>query len=255
MQLSPHHEPTGLHVRRPHREVSSGDQASDESFRTAFSSESVAARVFLSPTVSAAAAISEELLEIEETQEQSGPRGVDSTFHLTTETLTGCQAQDQASPDAPPGGHVASTPEKSETAASTGDRGGGGAAGDGPEQAWAFQSGFTPIEHHLHRSPSAAADDVVAKFGMFSPGAKTPPGAAPVPYEAFFDLALPRAASLFVGQKTAAAVHKAALERLLQREEGLEDGEEEGVAAASPLEVLDRLVQQGSDTHDKVLKR
>ncbi|XP_056288508.1 TSC complex subunit 1b isoform X2 [Pseudoliparis swirei] len=197
------------------------------------------------------AAISEELLEIEETQEQSGPRGVDSTFHLTTETLTGCQAQDQASPDAPPGGHVASTPEKSETAASTGDRGGGGAAGDGPEQAWAFQSGFTPIEHHLHRSPSAAADDVVAKFGMFSPGAKTPPGAAPVPYEAFFDLALPRAASLFVGQKTAAA----ALERLLQREEGLEDGEEEGVAAASPLEVLDRLVQQGSDTHDKVLKR
>lgn len=77
-----------------------------------------------------------------------------------------------------------------------------------------------------------------------------------MPYESFFDLALPRAVSLFVGQKTSEAVHKAALERLLQQqEEGLEDGEEEGVVTASPLEVLDRLVQQGSDTHDKVLKR
>lgn len=89
---------------------------------------------------------------------------------------------------------------------------------------------------------------------MFSPSpcSKTP---APVPYESFFDLALPRAASLFVGQKTSEAVHKAAMERLSQWEEGLEDGEEEGVVSASPLEVLDRLVQQGSDAHDKVLKR
>lgn len=45
------------------------------------------------------------------------------------------------------------------------------------------------------------------------------------------------------------------MERLSQWEEGLEDGEEEGVVSASPLEVLDRLVQQGSDAHDKVLKR
>lgn len=139
------------------------------------------------------------------------------------------------------------------------ERGGGGAGGEsrssapGLEQSWSFQSGFTPIDHHLHRSPSAPDDDV-GKFGMFSPSpcSKTP---APVPYESFFDLALPRAASLFVGQKTSEAVHKAAMERLSQWEEGLEDGEEEGVVSASPLEVLDRLVQQGSDAHDKVLKR
>ncbi|XP_034402542.1 TSC complex subunit 1b isoform X2 [Cyclopterus lumpus] len=216
------------------------------------------------------AAITEELLKIEETQELSGLRGFDSPFYLTTETLTGCQAQDETFSDTQSGGpgrdtrHVASTPDKGETTASTSgagsDRGGGGATGDsrssalGLEQSWSFQSGFTPIEHHLHWSPSAPGDDIVAKFGMFSPSpcGKTP---APVPYESFFDLALPRAASLFVGQKTSEAVHKAALERLLQREEGLEDGEEEGVATASPLEVLDRLVQQGSDTHDKVLKR
>ncbi|KAI4817128.1 hypothetical protein KUCAC02_009410, partial [Chaenocephalus aceratus] len=80
-----------------------------------------------------------------------------------------------------------------------------------------------PIDHHLHRSPSAP-DDEVGKFGMFSPSpcSKTP--GAIMPYESFFDLALPRAVSLFVGQKTSEAV-------------------------------LDRLVQQGSDTHDKVLKR
>uniref|UniRef100_A0A665VSL1 TSC complex subunit 1b n=1 Tax=Echeneis naucrates TaxID=173247 RepID=A0A665VSL1_ECHNA len=150
------------------------------------------------------AAITEELLKItEDTQELPGLRGFDSPFYHTTETLTG-----------------------SENTTST----------SGP---WSFQSGFTPIDHHLHRSPSAP-DDEVGKLGVFfpSPCSKTP---APVPYESFFNLALPRAASLFVGQKTSEAVHK--------------DGEEEGVVSASPLEVLDRLVQQGSDAHDKVLKR
>uniref|UniRef100_A0A8C4EUS3 TSC complex subunit 1b n=1 Tax=Dicentrarchus labrax TaxID=13489 RepID=A0A8C4EUS3_DICLA len=161
-------------------------------------------------------AITEELLKItEDKQELSGLRGFDSPFYHTTETLTGCQAQDKTLSDAQ-------------------------SSALGLEQSWSFQSGFTPIDHHLHRSPSAP-DDELGKFGMFSPSpcSKTP---APVPYESFFDLALPRAASLFVGQKTSEAVHKA-------------DGEEEGVVSASPLEVLDRLVQQGSDTHDKVLKR
>lgn len=224
------------------------------------------------PDVSAAAAITEELLKItEEKQELPSLRGFDSPFYHTTETLTGPQTQDKALSNAQPAGpvrdthHVVSTPDKAENTTSTsgvgserGGGGGGGAGGDsrssalGLEQSWSgFQSGFTPIDHHLHRSPSAPDDD---KFGMFSPspGSKTP---APAPYESFFDLALPRAASLFVGQKTSEAVHKAALERLSQWEEGLEDGEEEGVVSASPLEVLDRLVQQGSDAHDKVLKR
>uniref|UniRef100_A0A8D3D8G2 TSC complex subunit 1b n=1 Tax=Scophthalmus maximus TaxID=52904 RepID=A0A8D3D8G2_SCOMX len=210
--------------------------------------------------VSAAAAITEELLKItEETQELPSLRGFDSPFFHTTETLTGCQAQEKShSSSAQPGGPVrdphraTSTPDKAENTASTSgvgsETGGvGGAGGDsrssalGLEQSWSFQSCFTPIDHHLHRSPSAPDDELGKLVGMFSlsPGSKTP---APAPYESFFDLALPRAASLFVGQKTSEAVHKA-------------DGEEEGVATASPLEVLDRLVQQGSDVHDKVLKR
>lgn len=155
--------------------------------------------------------------------------------------------------------HAVSSSDKAENTPST-SCAGGGAGGEsrssapGLEHSWSFQSGFTPIDHHLHRSPSAAEDEL-GKFGMFSPSpcSKTPP--APVPYESFFDLALPRAASLFVGQKTSEAVHKATMERLSQWEEGLENGEEEGVVSASPLEVLDRLVQQGSDAHDKVLKR
>ncbi|XP_041825956.1 TSC complex subunit 1b [Melanotaenia boesemani] len=212
------------------------------------------------------AAITEELLKLtEDKQEPLGVRGIDSPFCHTTETLTGCQAQDKVLSNTQPGGpirethHAVSTPDKAENTAGSSGVGTekGGAGGDSRglalEQSWTFQSHFTPIGPHLHRSPSAP-DEEVGKFGMLSPSpcSNMP---APVPYESFFDLALPRAASLFVGQKTSEAVHKIAMERLLQREEGLEDGEEEGVVSASPLEVLDRLVQQGSDVHDKVLKR
>ncbi|XP_013857891.1 TSC complex subunit 1b [Austrofundulus limnaeus] len=207
------------------------------------------------------AAITEELLKLtEDKQELPDLRGFDSPFFHTTETLTGSQTQDKTSSD--PGAparerrRAASTPDKTEVSVGS-DRGlaGGDCRSSSLEQSWSFQSGFTPIEHHLHRSPSAPEDEA-GKFGTLSPSpcGKTP---APVPYESFFDLALPRAASLFMGQRTSEAVHKSTMERLLQREEGLEDGEEEeeGFVSASPLEVLDRLVQQGSDAHDKVLKR
>ncbi|XP_023194063.1 hamartin-like [Xiphophorus maculatus] len=206
------------------------------------------------------AAITEELMKLtEDKQELPGLRGYDSPFFHTTETLTGRQTQNPtSSTNAHPGGpireprYAASTPDRAENA-SGGGAGDRAAASDrsAVDRSWSFQSGFTPIDHHLLRSPSAPDDDS-SKFEMFSP---SPCGKAPVPYESLFALALPRAASLFVGQKTSEAVHKAAMERLLQREEGLEDGEEEGVVSASPLEVLDRLVQQGSDAHDKVLKR
>lgn len=201
----------------------------------------------------------------EDKQELPGLRGYDSPFFHTTETLTGRRTQNQTpSTNAQSGGPVrearyaASTPDRAENTTSGTSVGvesvataGGESRSAAIEQSWSFQSCFTPIDHHLHRSPSAP-DNEVAKFEMFSP---SPCSKAAVPYEAFFALALPRAASLFVGQKTMEAFHKVAMERLLQREEGLEDGEEEGVVSASPLEVLDRLVQQGSDAHDKVLKR
>ncbi|KAM8872959.1 TSC complex subunit 1b isoform 1-T2 [Synchiropus picturatus] len=211
--------------------------------------------------------ITEELLKLtEEKRELSGLRGIDSPFYHTTETLTGFQVLHNTTLNSQPSAanrdmhHAVSTPIKGENASSANavgsERGGKaedsrGSANTSLEHSW--QLGFTPIVDQLHRSLSVH-DEEVAKFGMFSPSPcnKTP---AQVPYELLFDLALPRAASLFVGMKTNEAVHKAALERLSHREEGLEDGEEEGVTSASPLEVLDRLVQQGSDVHDKVLKR
>ncbi|KAM9425215.1 TSC complex subunit 1b isoform 2-T2 [Pholidichthys leucotaenia] len=210
------------------------------------------------------AAITEELRKItEDKQELLSIRGFDSPFYHTTETLTGCRIQDkilsntQASGLNQDANHDVSASDKGDNAASSScvgsERGEEGEKGSalGLEQSWSFHSCFTPIDHRLHRSPSMPEDEG-SKFGMFSP---SPYSKAPAPYELFFNMALPRAASLFVGQKTSEAMHKAAMERLSQREEGLEDGEEEGVMSASPLEVLDRLVQQGSDAHDKVLKR
>ncbi|XP_077592904.1 TSC complex subunit 1b isoform X1 [Stigmatopora nigra] len=207
------------------------------------------------------AAIAEELLKItEDKQELANLRGFDSPFYRTTETLTGCQTQEKIVTNSQ-FSHVASTPDKVDHPVNAnevmgeqiGGLGNNRSLTTGLDQSWPSLSGFTPIDHHLHRSPSAPEDEV-GKFGLLSPSPrnKTP---ASVPYEVFFELALPRAASLYVGQKTTEAVRKASLERLSRRGEGLEDGEEEGVMIASPLEVLDRLVQQGSDTHDKVLKR
>uniref|UniRef100_A0A8C8I5S3 TSC complex subunit 1b n=1 Tax=Oncorhynchus tshawytscha TaxID=74940 RepID=A0A8C8I5S3_ONCTS len=134
---------------------------------------------------------------------------------------------------------------------------GGPVLGSALDQSWSIEPvcPFSPIQHPLHQSLSALEDEVAKFSGLFSPS--RPMKNPSLPYEALFDLALPRAASLFVGRRTSEARGRAALERMCQQQEGLEDREEEGegMVTASPLEVLDHLVQQGSDTHDKVLKR
>ncbi|XP_055730445.1 hamartin-like isoform X4 [Salvelinus fontinalis] len=210
------------------------------------------------------AAITEELLEItEDKRDLAALRGFDSPFYRTTETLTG--TQEKALPNPPLGGlmllrdphHAVSTPDKALENAQGANGGGDNSRGSALEQSWSFQPmcPFSPIEHPLHQSPSAPEYEMAKFGGLFSPSPsiKNPS----LPYEALFDLALPRAASLFVGRRTSEALGRAALERLCQRQEGLEDREEEGQGrvSASPLEVLDRLVQQGSDAHDKVLNR
>lgn len=80
-------------------------------------------------------------------------------------------------------------------------------------------------------SPSAAEDASLELFkGSF-------------PYEHLFDLALPKLASLFVERRTVQCQQKAGREEV---------GD---LPATSPLEVLDRLIQQGHDLHENALKR
>ncbi|XP_052412633.1 hamartin-like isoform X1 [Carassius gibelio] len=103
----------------------------------------------------------------------------------------------------------------------------------GEQQPWSFWPTFTPIENG--KSSNCSLSDLT-KGSM--------------PYEPLFDLALPKVASLFLERKTTEAIRRAE-----EESEHQEELEGEDLSATSPLEVLDRVIQQGHDTHEKVLKR
>ncbi|XP_038131225.1 TSC complex subunit 1a isoform X2 [Cyprinodon tularosa] len=69
------------------------------------------------------------------------------------------------------------------------------------------------------------------------------PGPAP-PYESLFDLALPRAAKLFIVRKTQEA---------LERSGGEQKKEEQ--SSISPLKVLDQMIENGNDAHQRLSRR
>ncbi|TSK72135.1 Hamartin [Bagarius yarrelli] len=190
------------------------------------------------------AAITEELMKLtEEKRDASVARGFDSPFFRTTETLTGAQEKPPTTFTHLRDSHQAvSTPDKFDMR--TWCKGPVSRAGS-QEQPWSFQPLFTPIELR-HHSPSA--EDEALKNTPHSPS----PGTAlsSLPYRALFDLALPRAASLFMSHRSSQALERAAMHGMV----GVVD-EGHGGMSASPLEVLDRLVQQGNDAHDRVLKR
>ncbi|XP_062867233.1 TSC complex subunit 1b [Trichomycterus rosablanca] len=191
------------------------------------------------------AAITEELLKITE-EKRDPPRmsGFDSPFYHTTETLTG--AQEKPTPTSShlkDPHHAVSTPDMKDVRAWCRKPVSRSAS---QEQPWAFQPLFTPNEVRHH---SPGVEDESLKHALLSPS----PGAAhSLPYEALFDLALPRAASVFVSRRSLEVLGRATGQGTMGGWAG-EDGP--GTTGASPLEVLDRLVQQGSDAHDRVLKR
>ncbi|XP_063753626.1 TSC complex subunit 1a isoform X3 [Eleginops maclovinus] len=74
---------------------------------------------------------------------------------------------------------------------------------------------------------------------------------SPAPsYEPLFELALPRAASLFIGRKT-----QEALERAAGGGGGERKGEEEELTSISPLQALDQLIVHGYDAHHHLSRR
>ncbi|XP_007246134.3 TSC complex subunit 1b [Astyanax mexicanus] len=199
------------------------------------------------------AAITEELLQLtEEKRDPGGLRGFDSPFFHTTETLTGAQQKPPSTSTQSSllreANNAVSTPDKTDT--QVGHRG-MGSRGPSQEQPWSFQPVFTPIQDpalgHVRHSP--AADEEALKYNLLSP---SPCKAPSLPYEALFDLALPRAASLCLGHRTSEVLERVTGESRLV---DVKEAEDHATTSVSPLEVLDRLVQQGSDAHDKVLKR
>ncbi|MCI4392810.1 hypothetical protein PGIGA_G00150260 [Pangasianodon gigas] len=140
----------------------------------------------------------------------------DSSFSSTTDTPLPLNPSIYTLPH-----NLASTPDRAVSTTKGADQ----------QPSWNLWPCFTPIENSL--SPSAAEDASLELFkGSF-------------PYEHLFDLALPKLASLFVERRTAESQQKA----------GREEAEVGDLSATSPLEVLDRLIQQGHDLHEKVLKR
>ncbi|KAJ8286301.1 hypothetical protein GJAV_G00036890 [Gymnothorax javanicus] len=172
-------------------------------------------------------AIAEELFQItQEERDGSVLREFDSLFYRTTETLTG--AREQASPAAltptpPCPGH---TPSTSATV-------------------------FTPIDH-----PACPLADTTAplKYELSVPSICQSPS---LPYKDLLDLALPKATSLFIGRRSAEATWRAGegQSRGEVQEEACREGEVPPFSALSPLEALDRLIQQGNDVHNMLLKR
>ncbi|XP_052448860.1 hamartin-like isoform X1 [Carassius gibelio] len=102
----------------------------------------------------------------------------------------------------------------------------------GEQQPWSLWPAFTPIGNG--KCSKCSLSDLTIES---------------MPYELLFDLALPKVASLFLERKTTEAIQRADEEG-----EHREELKGEDLSTTSPLEVLDRVIQQGHDTHEKVLK-
>ncbi|ELV12667.1 Hamartin [Tupaia chinensis] len=187
------------------------------------------------------AAISKELSEITTAEaEPVGPRGgFDSPFYR--DSLPGSQRKTHSAASG-----VQVTNVNPEPLHSSLDKLGP----DTPKQA------FTPIH-----PPTGGADESPARdrghqtsreTSILTPSpCKIPPqrgvgfgSGQPPPYDHLFEVALPKTAHHFVSEKT---------KELLRKVKG--SVEEDYVPSTSPMEVLDRLVQQGADAHSKELSK
>ncbi|XP_054853603.1 hamartin isoform X2 [Eublepharis macularius] len=191
-------------------------------------------------------AISKEISEITTADaEPVGPRGgFDSPFYHVNESLSSSQKKSQSAASNAQGQILNSDPITSCL-----DQSGVENARETPRQA------FTPIERPCRDSEDNPASNresqASAETSIFTPSPyKIPvrrrPGLGseqPTHYEHLFEVALPKTACLFVSKTT----------ELLKKAKGGQD--EEGCSSASPMEVLDRLIQHGADAHSKELNK
>ncbi|XP_040081395.1 hamartin isoform X1 [Oryx dammah] len=187
------------------------------------------------------AAISKELSEITTADaEPLVPRGgFDSPFYR--DSLPGCPRKTLSASSSTQGPSANPEPLNSSL-----DKSGP----DTPKQA------FTPIDLPCGGPGESPAGDrerqASLEASILTPSpCKIPPqrgvgfgSGQPPPYDHLFEVALPKTAHHFVSKKT---------EELLKKAKG--SAEEDFTPSASPMEVLDRLIQQGADVHSKELNR
>lgn len=192
-------------------------------------------------------AISKEISEITTAEaEPVVPRGgFDSPFYHFNESLSGSQKKSLSAASNAQGLILNSDP-----VTPCPDQSGIENARETPRQA------FTPIDRPCRDSEDHPAGNresqASAETSLFTPSPYKIParrraglGSEQSPhYEHLFEVALPKTACLFVSKKT---------EELLKKAKGGQD--EDGASSASPMEVLDRLIQYGADAHSKELNK
>lgn len=173
------------------------------------------------------------------------PRGgFDSPFYRTNESLSGSQKKTQSAVSGAQGHGPTSEPLTSSL-----DKPGPESARETPKQT------FTPIDKPCGgsgESPAGNREGTSGETSILTPSPCKVPAqrrvvfgsGQPPLYEHLFEVALPKTAYLFVGKKT---------EELLKKVKGTQD--EDCTASTSPVEVLDRLIQQGADAHTKELNK
>ncbi|KFP74114.1 Hamartin [Apaloderma vittatum] len=190
-------------------------------------------------------AISKEISEITTDAEHMVPRGgFDSPFYRTNESLPGSQKKTHSVVSS-----VQGHSQTSEPLTSSLDKPGPESARETPKQT------FTPIDKPFGgsaESPAGNREGTSGETSILTPSPCKVPAqrravfgsGQPPLYEHLFEVALPKTAYLFVGKKT---------EELLKKAKGTQD--DDCMSSTSPVEVLDRLIQQGADAHTKELNK
>ncbi|XP_009890540.1 PREDICTED: hamartin isoform X2 [Charadrius vociferus] len=190
-------------------------------------------------------AISKEISEITTDAEHMVPRGgFDSPFYRTNESLSGSQKKTHSVVSS-----VQGHSQTSEPLTSSLDKPGPESARETPKQT------FTPIDKPCggsDESPAGHREGTSGETSILTPSPCKVPAqrrvvfgsGQPPLYEHLFEVALPKTAYLFVGKKT---------EELLKKAKGTQD--DDCMSSTSPVEVLDRLIQQGADAHTKELNK